>query len=388
MSKILFLTNRIPNDENAGGILFHDMIKAYGVEKFKIVSVSQKLRNSKFLNEYDSSNINQFSLRIPSTNIFLKIIKKFPLIEPLHLFIKLKTVKKEILKTIENEKFDRVFAPLRGDVLFILGDVLKKTNLPLISMIEDTVEREIDDHQILYKRKKKLYYEAIFKVNNLGVPGETMQMYVKNNFNLKSTIVRPSYKLSPVFDKKIIKNDFNIFFSGNLYAKKEAQTFIKALELFAERNEKLNIVMYVASHIKLYSNSEKIQIKNLGWVDEKVLKKHMEMCHISYLPYKFDEKFSHSMKYAFPGKAGFYISNNLPIFFHGPEYSSFNTFLKKHVVGISCGTLNKVEIAEKLESIILNSKFYIECQKQCENTFHKEFTTEIFTERINNLFSI
>jgi glycosyltransferase involved in cell wall biosynthesis len=384
--KILFICNRIPNNENAGGILYHDIMKTYGIEKFKIISVSQKLQDSKFLHEYDHSNIKQFSLRISSSNVFLKVLKKLPIIEPLYLFIKLNKVKKDVFKIIENEKFDSVFAPLRGDVLFILNDILMKTNLPLISMIEDTVEREIDDHPILYRRKKKLYYEAISKVKTLGVPGETMHMYIQDNFHLKSTIVRPSYKFFPEIKQKTIIKDFNIFFSGNLYAKNEAQTFIKALILFAERNEELNIIMYVASHIKLYSNSEKIQIKNLGWVDEKVLQKCMEICHISYLPYKFDKKFSHSMKYAFPGKAGFYISNNLPIFFHGPEYSSFNTFLEQYCVGISCGTLVKIEIVKKLEIFILDPKFYKECLRQCENSFHKEFTTDVFTERINNLF--
>ena len=125
MNSILFLCNRIPNNENAGGILYHDIIKTYGVEKFKIISVSQKLRKSKFLNDYDSKNITQFSLRIPSSTIFFKIIKKLPLIEPLYLFFKLRRIKKNILKIIENNNFDRVFAPLRGDVLFVLDEIIK-----------------------------------------------------------------------------------------------------------------------------------------------------------------------------------------------------------------------------------------------------------------------
>tara|TARA_R110002051_G_scaffold325568_1_gene428960 strand:- start:10057 stop:11223 length:1167 start_codon:yes stop_codon:yes gene_type:complete len=388
MNSILFLCNRIPNNENAGGILYHDIIKTYGVEKFKIISVSQKLRKSKFLNDYDSKNITQFSLRIPSSTIFFKIIKKLPLIEPLYLFFKLRRIKKNILKIIENNNFDRVFAPLRGDVLFVLDEIIKNNNLPLVSMIEDTVEREVDDHRVLYKKKKKLYYDVISKVKNLGVPGETMQMYVNKNFQINSTIVRPSYKLFTEDKQKLIKKDFNIFFSGNLYAKNEAKIFIKALSAFAERNEQLNIVMYVASHIKLNSSSEKVRIKNLGWIDEEKLKKYMRLCHVSYLPYKFEAEFAHSMKYAFPGKAGFYISNNLPIFFHGPEYSSFNTFLKDFKVGVSCSSLNELKIAKKLELFIQNSDFYAECQKQCEISFHKEFTTKVFTERINNLLSI
>ena len=380
MSSILFLCNRIPNNENAGGILYHDIIKTYGVEKFKIISVSQKLRKSKFLSEYDTTNIKQFSLRIPSSNVLFKVIKKLPLIEPLYLFFRLRRLKKKILKIIKNEKFDKIFAPLRGDVLFLLDDIIKKTNLPLISMIEDTVEREVDDHSI--------YYDVIKKVKNLGVPSETLQMFVNKSFQLNSTIVRPSYKLFTENKQKLIEKDFNIFFSGNLYAKKEVKIFIKALSVFARKNKELNIVMYVASHIKLYSNSEKVQIKNLGWIDESELKKYMGACQVSYLPYKFEKEFAHSMKYAFPGKAGFYISNNLPLFFHGPEYSSVNTFLKTYNVGVSCSSLNEFEIVKKLETFILEPKFFAECQKQCETSFQREFTAEIFTERIKKLFSI
>lgn len=388
MTKILFLCNRIPNNENAGGILFHNIITSYGINSFHVVSISQKLTRTHYIKEYCPSSLKQFSLRIPGKNLVFKIIKKLPLIEPVFLLLKLVLVRRKLLSYLKNEKFDMIFAPLRGDVLFILKEVLEKKQLPLISMIEDTVEREIDDHGFLYKKKRTRYYEALKMVHNLAVPGETMQGYIENTFNLQSIILRPSYLSYTEIVNKSIEDKINIFFAGNLYAKKETLAFINALSELSFTTEKKEIVIYVASHKKLTSKSNSIRVINLGWLSESALKEYMDICHISYLPYKFEKKFSHSMSYAFPGKAGFYITNNLPIFFHGPVYSSFNDFLKKYQVGVSCSSLKKNDIIKHLDYFINNKDYYKKCQQECLRAYNDEFNNKAFEQRVKDLFTL
>lgn len=385
MNSILFLTNRVPNDENAGGILYYEMLNSYGLDKFRIISVSQTLSTSKYLEEFDPSKVSQFAIRIKGNNLFQKLLKKTPLIEPIYLFFKLRQVKREVVKLLKQESYDAVFACLRGDVLLLLESVLDQTNLPLVAMIEDTVEREIDDHKMIYRRKYKNYYSVLGKVKSLGVPSENLHGYLKKKYNLSSTILRPSYP-SMNDREKYIDNKLNIFFSGNLYAKNEAKVFLTALEFLAESNPELEIVLFVASHIRLKSNSSKFKVINLGWIDQSELLSYADECHISYLPYKFEKEFLHSMKYAFPGKAGLYISNNLPIFFHGPKESSFNAFNKKYEVGVSCDSLDPVVIASDLNSLIHNKEQYKNYQKQCKLAFTSEFLDSIFDKRVKELF--
>ena len=386
MKKILYLCNRLPNNENAGGILYNDIIKTYGIENFSIISVSNKIKITDYQKDYLNLPHKQLALRLPNTNILYKLLKRVPLIEPILLLIKKPFINREIIKFVKKQNCDIIFAGLRGDVLLVLDGLIKEVKLPLYAMVEDTVERENDDHKIIYKKLTTEYYKLIPKVKRLAVAGETMQEYFKTNFNIDSIITRPSYINYSSNPIKKIEETLNIFFSGNLYAQKEMDSFLNALPLFKKNNPEVNINVYIASHRRINFKSNQINIINLGWITEEKLIEFMKKCHISYLPYKSEPEFMHSMKYAFPAKAGFYITNNLPIFFHGPAYSSFNTFLKKYQVGVSCDSMSDSIISTTLEHFIYNSEFYSICQKECFRAYNNEFNIKIFNERVFQLF--
>ena len=386
MNKIIFLCNQLPNNFDAGGILYSDIIEKYGAAKFSFISLVHPIKLKDF-NIKSKCVINQYSLKIPRTSIFLKILSKLPFIETIYTYINLLRFRKEITHSIINENFDAIFAPLRGEVLLLLPHILKNTNLPLYAMVEDTVEAEIIDPYFIYTQKKKNYYNLLSSVKSLGVAGETMRDYFYKNYNINSTLLRPSYEqFSNVYPKKI-ENNLNVFFSGNTYAKNELLKFIQALEIFCNQS-KLTVTFYLAAHSSFSSNSNKLIINNLGWVSQKKLKYYMDISHIAYLPYKSEIKFKHQMQYAFPGKSGFYISNNLPVFFHGPKYSSFNYFLSKHTVGVSCDSLDIETISLKIHELVNNKILYLNFQKACFNAFQKKFSKEVFSKNISNFFNI
>lgn len=386
MKKVLFICNNIPHNKTAGGMLYDSIIRNYGIENFSIVSVSDKLKFNDFNQEYLNIPIKQFALRFSNENIFSKVVKRLPLIEPFYLILTKKLFKKRIIQFANEQNCEVILAPLRGEVLLLLNDVINATNLPIIAMVEDTVEREIDDHKVIYKMKKKEYYNLLPKIDRLAVAGESMQTYFKSEFNIDSTILRPSYSSYSKIPLKYIDNVLNIFFSGNIYANNEMNSFLNALPLLSLNNPELEINIFIASHRKINLKSKKINVVNLGWTSENKLIEYMEKCHVSYLPYKSEPQFMHSMKYAFPAKAGFYISNNLPVFFHGPSYSSFNTFLDKYQVGISCDSMDESIISNKLERFINEKSFYSSCQKECLSAFINEYNKDIFKNRVANLF--
>lgn len=384
MNKILFLSNQLPHNFDAGGILYSDIIKKYGAPKFSFISLVHPIKLKDF-NIKSKCVINQYSLKIPRTSIFLKILSKLPFIETIYTYINLLRFRKEITQSIINKNFDAIFAPLRGEVLLLLPHILKNTNLPLYAMVEDTVEAEIKDPYFIYTQKKKNYYNLLSSVKSLGVAGETMRDYFYKNYNINSTLLRPSHeRFSNVYPKKI-ENNLNIFFAGNTYAKNELINFIKALEIFTLKS-KLNVTFYLASHGEYSTESELLKIINLGWVPQLKLKEYMDISHIAYLPYKFEEKFKHQMSFAFPGKSGFYISNNLPIFFHGPNYSSFNQFLSDYTVGLSCDSLNPEIICSKLNEMIESNQKYQNFQKNCLQAFEEKFSAKIFSSNVLSYF--
>lgn len=384
MKKLLFLSNQLPHNFDAGGILYADIICTYGAENFSFLSLVHPIEIEEF-NIRSERIINQYSLKIPRRNIFFKILRRIPLLETIYTYFNLYKFRDEIRDAISRGRFDAIFAPLRGEVLLLLPYILKVTNVPVYAMVEDTVEAEINDPYLIYCRKKKNYYELINCVKSLGVAGETMRDYFKENFGKEGTILRPSYEEFTKDYPKEIVNEFNVFFAGNTYAEIELKAFIKALERIAlYSNRKVN--MYIASHKSYYSNSENLTINNLGWLTQSSLKEYMGKSHIGYLPYRLEAKFKHQMKFAFPGKAGFYISNNLPVFFHGPKYSSFNTFIKMHEVGVCCDSLDPDVLSTKILEFIQSSIFYLDCQKQCQNAFKLNYSSEIFGQRVLEFF--
>ena len=247
MKKILYLCNRLPNNENAGGILYNDIIKTYGIENFSVISVSSKIKITDYQKDYLNLPHKQLALRLPNTNIIYKLLKRIPLFESILLFIKKPFITREIIKFAKQQNCDLIFAGLRGDVLLVLDDLIKEVKLPLYSMVEDTVERENDDHKIIYKKLTTEYYKLIPKVKRLAVAGETMQEYFKTNFKIDSIITRPSYINYSSKPIKKISETLNIFFSGNLYAQKEMDSFLNALPLFKKIT--LNLISMFTSHL-------------------------------------------------------------------------------------------------------------------------------------------
>ena len=385
--KILYLCNRLPNNENAGGILYDDILRAYGLNSFSILAVSSKVNITDFNSIYKTIPNRQYSLCFPNTNLIFRVLKKLPLLESLYILLKRRILITAIAKYASDQKCDIIFTSLRGEVLLVLEELKKATKLPFIAMIEDTVEREIDGHKILYGIKKKRYYQILPQALKLGVPGETMQDYIKKEYDVNSIILRPSYSKYSSCGEKNIADEFNIFFSGNIYAQKEFTAFLSSLALLKSQNPRLTINMYIATHRRIHRTIEGVNVINLGWMNEDDLCYYMEKCHISYLPYKSEHAYRHSMKYAFPGKAGFYISNNLPIFFHGPEYSSFKTFNKIYQIGMRCDSFKATVIVRSLERFISDKNYYDLCQANCNKAHYKEFRTRVFRERVAELFS-
>lgn len=384
--KVLFICNRLPVQDTAGGELIDGILKSHGLDKFDIVAVSSKVDEGSLGKEYKKIKKLQYPIRFAPSSLLMKVLKKLPLLEPIIALYRRPRVLRKIFRLLSENHYDLVFTLLRGEVLLIINQVIDYSGLPLIAMVEDTVEREITDHRSLYKLKYESYYKALKKVLHLGVAGETMSTFFKEKHNLKSVILRPSYPVLRINSKNI--KDVNFFFSGNLYARKEFDTFLFALDDFAFNNPSLQIRFFVATHSPISNRYRNFNLVNLGWRDRAELVRIMENCHIAYLPYKFDTEFKHSMSYAFPGKAGFYISNGLPIFFHGPDYSSFNTFIEKYKVGLICNSLLKERILIELKRFTEDSTFYNLCRNECERAFKHEFSKSVFHGRVNKFFEI
>jgi len=216
--------------------------------------------------------------------------------------------------------------------------------------------------------------------------GESMQMYYKEKYGVNSHILRLPY-IQNIHTQRRIINEVNIIFLGNLYSSETLNKFLMVIDRWSRYNHDYSITIYAATHSHLTNSYSRIKIINLGWIGEKKLHRVLDKCHLAYLPYKFGNKYRHQFKYSFPSKAGMYISSGLPIFFHGPDYSSFNTFLEKYSVGLSCCSMAEIDIINSFEKLITNKLAYEEYQNECYRAYREEFSNRVFGNKLITLFS-
>ena len=376
MVRILFLGDGYPVETNAGSILYLRLMDTYGVENFCYYGIGYKAKKQ-LPEEFYGLPKKQSSLRIwGNSGRVARYLKKIPWIEELFYFLLIPIISRKIRKFAAENQVDLVIAVLRADVLAIINKLNKHKKHPLLGFISDTVEAEFTDKHRIYRYKMQEYLKAISNAVGIYVAGETMNDYIKENFKKPTSIIRLGYE--PNFNKhRNIYNKINVFFAGSVYAKKEFESFVNALNILANKYNDYIITFTIATKYRLKTDSDSIKIKNLGWVDEQELIRVMQDAHIGYVPYKFDKRYSTQMKYAFPNKAGFYLSSGLPIFFHGPQYSSMSQFFEKYECGIHCASLKKDDIISHLEKILFDKTFYNKCLVNAKIAYNNEFTIDV-----------
>jgi hypothetical protein len=386
-NRILFIGS-IPHTKTAGGVLFYKIAKAYGIKYVDFLDIEGEISIESLPADCNESQIIQRSTQLSSNGIIYSILKYIPFFESLYSYFRLLILKKHIINTLKDNNYNILFAYLRGNSILILEDIIRVLELPLICFDTDTISAEKYRFKLLYYKKKAHYYRLLHKINKMVTIGESMQILYRDEFNMPSTILRLPFERNQFTHNNISDRTINIIFLGNIYAKDEFIQFLKVIDSYAYKLNNKKITINIASHKPIRMHLLNIRINNLGWLSEQELAPYLSKSHIAYLPYKFDVKYKDQMKYSFPSKAGLYITYNIPILFHGPSYSSFNIFLKKYRVGVSCSSLEENDIYNATSELINNELLYSECQSQCKNAYDKEFSNNVFEDKINDIFTI
>lgn len=382
--KILFIGDGYPIGKDAGSVLYQRILKSYGINNFCYYGVGYRTL-LKWSDEFREMPRSLSSLRIWSRGRFSKYLRRIPLVEELYYFFVRPFVIWKVNRFIRINNVELIFAVLRADVLAIVNQVSEKNKLPLLGFISDTVEAEYGDKSGIYRFKLQEYLRAIRNSQGVYVAGEAMDDYVKNRFKKPTSILRLGFY--PNFKKAINdqSKEIKIFFSGSVYAQNEFEIFVNALSAFSRKYSDHILTLITATSYKIEFKNILIKIVNLGWVSEEELIGVMQESYIGYVPYKFDERSVTQMTYAFPNKTGFYLSTGLPIFFHGPVYSSMVKFFEKYQCGIHCSSLDQNVIISHLEKMIFDNEFYNSCKTIGAKAFLSEFSIDVMKSNFQKL---
>ncbi|MDZ7721969.1 MAG: hypothetical protein U5R06_03855 [candidate division KSB1 bacterium] len=383
---ILFIGDGYALGDNAGAILYRRIMEVYGIENFCYFGIGNRTRK-RWPSKYDNMPKELHSLRIWPRIRGLKYLKKIPFIEEFYYFIKIPFVRYRLKRFVKKNNIDRAFILLRADVLSILSDPIIIEDIKHIGFISDTVKAEQADKKRIYKLKRDNYYKAIRNFDGIFVAGEAMDNYIKNNYSQKTAILRLGYEnnIPETFTMSKDNSEIHIFFGGSVYAKNEIEIFAQALSQFQKENSNYQLVFTIASNYKLKKTYDNISIEELGWQSERTLIAYMQNSHLGYAPYKFDDKSKHHMSYAFPSKIGFYLSAGLPIFFHGPDYSSVGKFFNNYKCGVHCSSLEVKNIVKQIEEILLDKNVYDNLLSETRVAFENEFSLDVLGQNFKKL---
>jgi len=330
-----------------------------------------------------------------ATHTFKSTISALPILSSLHYW---KFKRKDLARCMEQlsnlmqkNKFDIIWVILNGFYTTQLAnELIKKNHHPMVVHVWDDPEYKADQSRIDHFTRKHLMslFENILAKANRGVTvSDSMGRMYKNNYGLKSTtmVFCPPQEalISPQLFKQN-KKHIEIVFAGSLYAYKEWNAFLDAVEENNDNPDNKEIKIHCIGNVSRWT-------KKRAYVKYEALKpvgdaaKAINKADLAYLPYWMSNKFSHAVQTAFPSKLSLYVASGTPVLYHGPEVSTPAEFLIDYRVGINCHSLDSQKIINSIHSC-LSSEFknqYIASRnKALQNVFRSNRSSEIFQESI------
>jgi glycosyltransferase involved in cell wall biosynthesis len=387
-NRVLFVCNAFPHENRTAGSIFYEkIIKTYGAGNFLILS-SDKLKNINTGAPFKSLTIdlkNSYNSRITR-----RIAKYFSFLLYLFILIKWFVKKKTFINEINRFKPNTLLICLRGNLMVIIRDLIEELGFKgnIVLYDSDTIYPDKSRGWFLFKNIELNYNWLVSKSSSIIVPGEGMRdMYRMKNVN-RIEIIRVPFNDNTSRCSNGIKfnNEITVFFAGSIYAEKTLLTFISSLEILSQKNASLKFNLIIASKKKLNVSSFNFEITQTGWLNEIELKKHIDKSSFAYVPYSFEKKSALQMTFAFPSKIGFYISNGLPIFFHGPQYSAVNKFVEKNELGVCCLSNNTSDTLKSIENMIRIVRYEKnELNKKIISSYNTDFSNKVFSDKLSNL---
>lgn len=385
---ILLFTPVAPNPKSSGSLMLYQMIKA--TEKhhfFFCFSVNDFFKPIRVAED----------LQIPHKNVYRPfdraIFNKF---EPVSNFIEnLKSVYIKNIIVPATIKFGKkhdveyVWAVLQDKATITSAKVIaEKLGVPLITQVWDSPKWMITANNIDKKTKKCVlghFDKAIASSQSCAVASWKMAEVYSKKYGVNTAVI-----VGSIDRKNIIKQPSNnnnkiiVGLAGQIYARKEWQSLINALERvnWEINGKKIEINLIGGfDNTVIFPNK---RVKMLGRHNQKKTIDLLSKMNIGYCPYWFDKQYKEVATTSFPSKLATYYAAGIPVLFHGPKYSSPASFITKNQSGVICSSLYEKDIIKDIKYIINNETIIVKRQLLA---FNKYLTSDIFKQETTRFLS-
>jgi glycosyltransferase involved in cell wall biosynthesis len=173
-----------------------------------------------------------------------------------------------------------------------------------------------------------------------------------------------------------LEDAFIIGMAGQLYASREWQALLDALNYAEWKIAGRDVKLWVLGHHVTFNAYSKMHIEYLGWHSQAETIEILSNASLLYCPYWFDPAYKAEARLSFPSKLVTYLAAGRPVLFHGPEYASPHRFLAQHNAGFSCHSLEPEHMIDVLTQVSTNTDLYSRIAQSGTRAFQEHLTVQ------------
>ncbi len=267
----------------------------------------------------------------------------------------------EVKDLIHTQGVELIWAVLNsGFMITLTKELIEVMDIPFVSTVWDAPEYFLQNYHLdpLAKRRMLQDYSRILERSvRLSVSSDSMRNVFWQRYKILGIPLIHGLPQDLWRDKALyhIPNDhLTIGFAGSLYAKREWNAFLTALQSVGGGLDKKQVqIQFVGRFPRKFAHKAPF-VKFRGYCSLPETLAILAKTDIAYLPYWFAARREYIVRTSFPNKMSTYLAAGLPIFFHGPRDSSPAEFIQNYPVGICCHSLKSPDILESLRELVNN----------------------------------
>jgi hypothetical protein len=291
-----------------------------------------------------------------------------------------RNISKDINEQISRIKPDLVFLVLQGQTMFRIGLELFKAGVQFSTFHWDPLSWWLH-HNKSPNQNLQLLDKIRPALNSGGV-----HILPNSSFAKYLGLASDNYVVLNLAHEKVERNReemdniLRVCFSGQAYAAKEIEFFIKTLDSVAWKVDGFTVELHVFGNSYFGTCP---QIFYHGWIEPKNLIDRISIYDCGLLPYPSEKAFEEVSKYSFPSKLSTYVAANLPVIYLGPKTNPFSEKQKKSIFLVEVN--DRERLLSGLKIMKCNSEEYLQGTQEL---FDSEFSYSAQTSVVRSYFEL
>lgn len=301
----------------------------------------------------------------------------------------------EVVDYARKNNVEKLVAILAGPAtIYLAKRVSELLPVPFVPIIWDPIDYVAENRGFdkgAVDQIMKDFAVLMKRADICGVASPGMKVEIELRYDTECEVIINPVVLSEEGTLQRDNSKFRIGFAGSIYARKEMETLLHALNHLGWKAEGRQLSLWILGHsfdLPIHSPASRADFRFLGFLPEPQAREVLSQVDVGYLPYWFDKKFSRCVRQCFPNKLSLYLSSATPVLYHGPADSSVERFMTSYPVGSSCNVLDTKVLADTIVNLVNDQCFRERCTLARKEAVRDLLGSEPYLTRLANLLKV